>query len=396
MVQAVALWGCKVEPGKRVPAHDDEDTAGAFRLTMAAIDSSDKSSKSSTIKVIRRPRFHGDDDNIDDSDDISESDLKELEVEFVLCTLKHGDQYQQSLDLTFSADEEVFFTTSGDCPVYLTGNHVILSDFDDDYDISSNEDELFDKYSDDLDANDSESDELGDDSPKIEELSSSESKASDSEKKRNLLDNGLDGLDNLDSVIRNNGNKQDISKKRILDSGDVDISKLTKKQRKKFKHNSDKSSFSEEKSESNIFSKNNDSESRNFQNSKPSVTFAKDLDQYSTKTSKSKTLEGGVVIEDKVVGKGPQVKDGCRVGVRYIGKLLNGKQFDSNTKGKPFSFVVGSGEVIKGWDVGIKGMSLGGQRRITVPCSMAYGKKALSGIPAGSDLVFEVKLVKMN
>ncbi|KTW26442.1 hypothetical protein T552_02921 [Pneumocystis carinii B80] len=397
MAQAVALWGCKVEPGKRVPAHDNEDTAGAFRLTMAAIDSSDKSFKSSTIKVIRRPRFHGDDDNIDDSDDISESDLKELEVEFVLCTLKHGDQYQQSLDLTFSADEEVFFTTSGDCPVYLTGNHVILSDFDD-YDISSDEDELFDKYSDDLDANDSESGELDDDSPKIEELSSSESKVSDSEKKINLSDNGLDDLDDLDdldSVSRNNSNKQDISKKRILDTGDVDISKLSKKQRRKLKLNSDKSS-SEAKGESNVFSKNNSSESRNFQNSKPSVSFAKDLDQSSTKTSKSKVLEGGVVIEDKVVGKGPQVKDGCRVGLRYIGRLLNGKQFDSNTKGKPFTFVVGSGEVIKGWDIGIKGMSLGGQRRITVPCSMAYGKKALSGIPAGSDLVFEVKLVKMN
>ncbi|QSL66532.1 hypothetical protein MERGE_000912 [Pneumocystis wakefieldiae] len=392
MVQAVALWGCKVEPGKRVPSHDDEDTAGAFRLTMAAIDSSDKSSKSSTIKVIRRPRFHGDDDNIGDSDDISESDLKDLEVEFVLCTLKHGDQYQQSLDLTFSADEEVFFTTSGDCPVYLTGNHVILSDFDDDYDISSDEDELFDKYPDDLDANDSGSDELGDDSPKIEELSSSESKASDSEKKKNLSDNDLDDLDNLDNVIRNNSNKQNISKKRVLDSGDVDISKLSKKQRKKLRLNSDKSSFPEEKSESNVFSKNNNSESRNFQSSKPSVSFARDLDQSSTKSSKSKTLEGGVLIEDKVVGKGPQVKDGCRVGVRYIGKLLNGKQFDSNTKGKPFSFIVGSGEVIKGWDIGIKGMSLGGQRRITVPCSMAYGKKALSGIPAGSDLVFEVKL----
>ncbi|KAG4304165.1 hypothetical protein PORY_002346 [Pneumocystis oryctolagi] len=391
MAQVVALWGCKVEPGKRVPAHDDGDeAAGAFRLTMAAIDSSDKSSKPSTIKVIRRPRIYGNDDENNDDDNPSEYDLEELEVEFVLCTLKHGDMYQQSLDLTFGEDEEVFFTTSGDCPVYLTGNHLVLSDFNDDYDISSDEDELFDKYSDGSNIAGSESDELDDDSPKIEELSSSESKASDPGKKRSLSDDGSD----LDNMISDDLNKQSFKKKR-QDSGDVDISKLSKRQRKKLKSNS-KFSHVQEKSKPNVSTKQDNSSSSGFQNSKPSVSFAKDIDQESSKTSKSRTLEGGVVIEDKVVGKGPQVKNGSRVGVRYIGKLLNGKQFDSNTKGQPFSFVVGKGEVIEGWDIGIKGMSLGGQRRITVPSSMAYGKKNVSGIPANSDLVFDVKLVKMS
>jgi FK506-binding nuclear protein len=77
--------------------------------------------------------------------------------------------------------------------------------------------------------------------------------------------------------------------------------------------------------------------------------------------------------------------------LRYIGKLKNGKIFDSNTKGKPFSLHLGKGEVIKGWDVGLAGMKVGGERRITVPPNMAYGTKGLPDIPANSELIFECK-----
>ncbi|KAG5519552.1 hypothetical protein PMAC_001707 [Pneumocystis sp. 'macacae'] len=387
MVQVVALWGCKVNPGKRISAHDGKDAAGAFHLTMAAIDSSDKSSKPSTIKVIRRPKIDDDDDENNDNGGISESDLKELEVEFVLCTLKHGDQYQQCLNLTFSEDEEVFFTTSGDCPVYLTGNYIVPSDIDDDYDISSDEDELFDKYSDGSCINGSESDELDDDNPKIEELSSSESKVSDSEKKINLSDDGSD----LDNMISNDFNKKN-TKKRPQDSGDLDMQKLSKKQLKKLKSTS-KFAHTQEKNKSNTSMKQDNLVSSDLQSPKSAVNFVKDADQDSNKASKSRMLEGGVTVEDKVIGKGPQAKNGSKIGVRYIGKLPNGEQFDSNTKGQPFVFTLGKGEVIKGWDIGIKGMALGGQRRIVIPSSMAYGKKSISGIPGNSDLVFDIKLV---
>lgn len=65
-------------------------------------------------------------------------------------------------------------------------------------------------------------------------------------------------------------------------------------------------------------------------------------------------LASGVEIEDKKIGTGPIAKAGQRVGMRYIGRLVSGKQFDANTSGKPFSFKLGRGEVIKGWDEGIK------------------------------------------
>lgn len=104
----------------------------------------------------------------------------------------------------------------------------------------------------------------------------------------------------------------------------------------------------------------------------------------------------GVLIEDKVVGSGPTAKSGKTVKMRYIGKLTNGKTFDSNTKGKPFSFTLGKGEVIKGWDIGIAGMMPGGERRITIPGELAYGKKGMPGIPPNATLIFEVKLMSLK
>ena len=86
--------------------------------------------------------------------------------------------------------------------------------------------------------------------------------------------------------------------------------------------------------------------------------------------------------------------------MRYVGKLENGKIFDSNTKGKPFSFRLGKGEVIKGtscapchililgWDEGVKGLQVGGERRLTCAPHLAYGNTKLPGIPAGSTLIF--------
>lgn len=68
----------------------------------------------------------------------------------------------------------------------------------------------------------------------------------------------------------------------------------------------------------------------------------------------------------------------------------------ANKKGKPFSFKVGKGQVIKGWDVGVVGMSIGGERRLTIPAHLAYGSKGMPGIPANSQLTFDVKLLEIK
>lgn len=152
------------------------------------------------------------------------------------------------------------------------------------------------------------------------------------------------------------------------------------------------------------------------------VQFAKNLEQGPTgskatdaaKPSGPRTVQG-VKIDDKKLGKGPACKKGDKVGMRYIGKLTDGKVFDcmfpkfpiwtstqlltlklANKSGKPFSFKLGTGEVIQGWDIGVAGMSVGGERRISIPANLAYGKKALPGIPANSTLVFDIKLLEIH
>jgi FK506-binding nuclear protein len=68
----------------------------------------------------------------------------------------------------------------------------------------------------------------------------------------------------------------------------------------------------------------------------------------------------------------------------------------ANKKGKPFSFKLGVGEVIKGWDIGVAGMSIGGERRLSIPANLAYGSKGMPGIPANSTLIFDIKLLEVS
>ena len=104
-----------------------------------------------------------------------------------------------------------------------------------------------------------------------------------------------------------------------------------------------------------------------------------------------------MIIEEQKVGEGEQAKSGKKVGMRYIGKLTSGKVFDKNTSGKPFFFNLGRGEVIKGWDIGVSGMKVGGERKLTIPAPLAYGKRgAPPDIPRNATLVFDVKLVALK
>jgi FK506-binding nuclear protein len=76
--------------------------------------------------------------------------------------------------------------------------------------------------------------------------------------------------------------------------------------------------------------------------------------------------------------------------------LVTNQEDTANKKGAPFQFKVGKGEVIKGWDIGIVGMSVGGERRLTIPASLAYGSRSLPSIPPNSTLVFDVKLLEIK
>ncbi|RCI15534.1 hypothetical protein L249_3431 [Ophiocordyceps polyrhachis-furcata BCC 54312] len=313
----------------------------------------------------------------DDSDQVSEQDSDDDSDDdgdlenFVVCTLDTQTHYQQPLNLSVNHGEKVFFVVTGTHTIHLTGNYVMDDhdddEGDDDYDLSPDELELAlsgqmsDDESDDLD---------GVDNPRITEVDGSDGEAPklvETAKGKNKRPAG----ENLDEMMAKS-----------------DETKLSKKQQKKLKNN---------KGEAVTAADDGKKDKK--------VQFAKNLEQ-GPANDKDKTGGGGkdgaksvvqgVTIDDRVVGKGRTAKSGDTVSVRYIGKLANGSQFDANKKGKPFMFKLGKGQVIKGWDVGINGMAVGGERRLIIPAGMGYGSKSMPGIPASSQLTFDVKLLEIK
>jgi peptidylprolyl isomerase len=101
------------------------------------------------------------------------------------------------------------------------------------------------------------------------------------------------------------------------------------------------------------------------------------------------------IKEDVVVGTGDSAKFNSTVNVKYIGRLLNGNIFDATTAGATFSFRIGANTVIRGWDIGVLNMRVGGKRRLVIPSLLGYGARAQGSIPANSTLVFEIELISV-
>lgn len=113
---------------------------------------------------------------------------------------------------------------------------------------------------------------------------------------------------------------------------------------------------------------------------------------------------GGLVKKDNVIGKGKEAVAGALVQVNYTGWLHDpkaadqrGTQFDSSVGRGPFSFPLGAGRVIKGWDQGVAGMKVGGKRTLIIPSELGYGQHGAGGvIPPGATLVFDVELLDVK
>jgi len=107
----------------------------------------------------------------------------------------------------------------------------------------------------------------------------------------------------------------------------------------------------------------------------------------------------GMKVEILKEGTGEASKSGDKITVNYVGTLEDGTKFDSSIdRGTPFSFNLGAGEVIKGWDLGGVGMKVGEKRKLTIPPSLAYGETGTPGgpIPPNATLIFEVELLGIN
>ncbi len=105
----------------------------------------------------------------------------------------------------------------------------------------------------------------------------------------------------------------------------------------------------------------------------------------------------GLRIADLAAGSGAEAAAGANVTVHYTGWLTDGRKFDSSRdRGSAFTFRLGSGQVIRGWDEGVAGMRVGGRRRLEIPPDLGYGSRGVGPIPGGATLIFAVELLDVG
>lgn len=440
---AAGFWGLLIEPGKMY----SQAVPASFKVTMASlgpevVDGSTSSSSSSAANTTGRTTVML---RIEDQDD------------YAICSLTPGKLEQQPLDLSLKEGENIAFRVSGPFPIHLTGYYVDSHEHDhddeeDDYESGSDmAEEVEGEY-------DSE-DESQYDSEEAEETVRKIMKSKKARKAAAVVDTESESEDDDGNLVSEDSDEEgvsvgsgdsddeeidsedfeDMSEDDFIDDGSEDEEEdddedeeeeedeseedeeivpqgkrsnaPTKNQpeAKKTKTDSPKAAQPEQPATA----KKTDSpkpkqpvaaDTNKKENTAPNTTTAntKKPDQpnkpqeQSEKKPVTKTLPSGLILEDITVGNGQKVVRDRRVGISYIGRLQSGKVFDQS-KGKDLLwFNVGRGEVVKGMDIGVQGMAVGGKRRLTIPAALAYGNASLPGIPANSTLVFEVTVEKMT
>lgn len=349
------FWGLIMEPKRRY----SQSVKRPFHISMAALDLFSADDNPTQLMLFFEDR------------------------NYLLCTLQKGHTVQCPLDLNFEAGDEVVFATNGNCNIHLSG---YLQEDQLDY----------------LDGDLEEEEEEGeDDEEEVEQKQISK-------KKRSSLspnEKPASKKSKLESLLKEDFDTNDEDDESYVMSSDDDAEEEEDEDDEEEEDQDDSDDDEEEeevvtqppvKAMNGEKPKSLKKQKENAKNEKPKkeAPAAKQKDQKNASTQQKRTVEGGVVIQDLKTGEGAIAKSGKVVQVYYEGRLKNNnKLFDQSNKGSGFKFRLGKQEVIKGWDVGVVGMKVGGRRRITCPAPMAYGQKGSPpAIPPNATLIFDVEL----
>jgi len=387
------FWGLALKPNKRYETEVQE----AFRITKACVVPSTAEGKVSTVFI--------------ETENSSE--------DFILANLSLKN-FNESLDLCFKEGEKICFKVSGPGTVHLTGNLLDLPDDDDmDFDEGDSEDDMMEELSNlkskwtkqqlkQLNNEDSEdeSDDSDYDENKTNKGDSKDGGETDEDDSEVSEDEEIDEkeLSLLKKEILNtppklqNGASEEKNLKKEKTSSEVPKQKTQNKEKEipvSKTSNGEKNSLNKEKKteiSEKTPKKEKDIPVLKTPNGEKNSLNKEKKSEISEKTPK-KIIKNGIIIEDLVEGSGEACKSGNGVGMYYRGALKgNKKAFDACQSGKPFRFKLGAGNVIKGWDIGVAGMKVGGKRKLTIPAAMGYGKRgAPPDIPPNSTLVFDVE-----
>ncbi|KLO20364.1 FKBP-like protein [Schizopora paradoxa] len=361
---ALQVWSLSLPAGKQVKVNSIQD----IRITNAALGEAiaDENSRS----VVKLTYLDMAPSALEEED---EDEIRAEQLSTVLCALTPGKIEQASLDIIITEEDDFIFENLGKNLIHLSGNYIYT-------------DILSKAQADDEDPSDTDDSDDDEEGYPLQDVSSDVEV--DPEELDMLVDDDDDEADNSHRFeeVKEEDSK---SKKRAREEDAADDAeeegqkKLSKKEKKALKKQKAEDGKAVPTAEVNG-------------DEKPSKEKKEKKEKKADKSDDLKEMDNGLQYKDVKVGSGKVAKKGDLVSMRYIGKFPDGKTFDKNIKGKPFTFKLGAGEVIKGWDEGIAGMQPGGERLLVVPPKLGYGNRKIDGIPAGSTLRFECKLIEIK
>ncbi|KAG9221014.1 hypothetical protein CCMSSC00406_0002386 [Pleurotus cornucopiae] len=357
----VGLWSLAVAPGQEPEV---VSPPADLKITNVALGEKLADEKGRTTIKLSYASIPDDGSDEDDDEEDEEKQPAVNLVSTVITSLTPGKIEQSTVDITLFKDEDYVIEAVGKNTIYLTGYYV-------------------DQTGPDMDMSDM-SDMESEDDFDLREVSS------DVEVDPAEIDSDGSRFEDVDDEEK--AETKPAKRPRESDAMDTDAPKPSKAEKKKNKKmKAENGTAVPSGTDTKEGEKSGDSEK------KPEVKEKKKKEKKEKeKESKSVELPGGLKIVDAKIGTGPMSKAGNKLKMRYIGKLDNGKVFDSNTKGKPFTFRLSGTNTSIGWDQGLVGMQAGGERVIVVPPQLGYGKKPSGPIPPNSRLTFECKLLEIN